>query len=384
MGNDIIRPYLAEVDRITKNVDELLKTMCISKDHILLMNYYYLHSNLRYFAKVNNIDYLDFYRTLLINRDMGWSEAFNSDFLKYLLKNISVKQSDNDMNYELFNRPKIFTTYHFGSYRLLVYYLVKNISNNKLALIIDSNSFKVAPKVCQLINELFGKELKCIDAEKNGSIFEMINFVKKGGSLMFFIDGNTGIGKIKPDNMIKTYLMNNSFFARRGIAEISYITNTPVVPFYTYRNRFNLFNNTIKIFNTIYPDKTVKRDEAVLNMTQQIYDILSDNIMINIDQWEGWLYFQYYVESSKPNNIYPSIESVDIAKLEYNQNRFGHIMIKDEHYMYDMENRIMYKISNDIYNLITLFKEGESNNLTITDDIYNLVKQNILAYDSRN
>jgi hypothetical protein len=116
-------------------------------------------------------------------------------------------------------------------------------------------------------------------------------------------------------------------------------------------------------------------------LTQKIYDILTGILKVHADQWEGWLYYQYFIERSEPEYINSNIENnIDTMKLKYNSNRFGHIMIKNQYYLYDMDYRIMYKISNKTYSLISLFMANNNTNLPCTEDIKHLIKRNILIF----
>jgi lauroyl/myristoyl acyltransferase len=336
-------------------------------------------SNLKYFAKIDKIDFVEFYRNLLIQRDLGWNEAHNAEFSKILLENLRIKFSDFE-EHDLYSEPKIFCSYHLGAYRQLVHFFNKHNKQDRLALVVDENSFKMASKSREVTKELFNVNLKLINAEKAGGIFEMLRFLKQGGSLMFYIDGNNGIGNLnsKLDAMVKVDLLHSPFFSRRGIAEISYITNTPIVVFYTVRNRHNPLENTITFCNRLLPNKMINRDDEVYNLTQKIYDILSRQLLINIDQWEGWLYYQYFIETNKPNCCRVSIENIDINTLKYDKERYGLLIANDNYYIYDTNDRIVYRATKRSHEILKLYEINKTKNLFVDDELKKLIAQNIL------
>ena len=351
MKSDIVLKYLSEIESIISKIDSRLESLY--DNTCLLMNYYYMCSNFKYLMGIKHVDFLYLYKNILVNRELINLDFFNKSILNCVIENVKVRPLFLDKLCD-FNAPKIYCSYHLGSYRLMLFYMFKKYFD-KLAIVLDDNSYNKVPKLEKIASDAGLNKITFINSEKSDSIFKIIRFINQGGSLFFFIDGNNGINNLrfKEKSMLTINLLGHPVLSRRGIAEISYLTNTPICPLYTIKNKFNPIENIIYICNTIMPNRNNDRDQELLNITQKIYNILSHQLLINADQWEGWLYYQYFIEPNndiRKENVY--VDNISINDVFFDKERFGLIKSNDKCYVYDTENRILYRLSKFEYDIL--------------------------------
>lgn len=343
-----------------------------------LRTYFFMISNLKYFFK-NKFDhkYEAFFKALMLHRDLAAKDYFNLEYLHLMLDAIKVKRNP---QVNIGTGGHIYCLFHMGSYRLPLAYLAKQHPNAKFALVIDREAYtsqaQEGLEVMQRISS--NSNHKIIIAERVSSAMEMIKLVKKGWQLLFYIDGNKGAnGNKTHDNMVSVSFLESNFHVRKGIAQISYITNTPVTSLMSYRASSHIFENTIHYLNTITPNRTIPRAQFTLECTQKIYNDFSEVLKRYPEQWEGWLYIQQFIAPSPmKKNAY---NNERLADFKFNDERFGIIKYKDNHYAFDFVSRNMLKLNAAHLALIEGLKTKKEDNATPIEVAQPLIHAGVLT-----
>ncbi len=377
---DIILKKYKDIHDSAKEAVENIAQSFTKYDANKLLIFYYLISNIKYFLKSKiKINYLDFFKKVMIYQRMS-SLDFNLEYLELLLGKENIKIKGEDLLAAI-DKPRIYCCFHMGSYRLPVAFLSR-LTNSKGAIIIDNNVIVNQSKNgFKIIKELSEREgFKIINAESLNGTIEMVRFLRKGGSLFFYIDGNTGVGGMKniSSKMLKIKLFESDFYARKGIAQISYITKTPIIPVITYKETGNILKNTIHFFKEIIPNSDLQREFFVFETTQHIYNIFSEYLLKYPTQWEGWLFFQYFIEADLAVIEPKKVDKNKLDSIQFNHDKFGLFKLNGTHYVYDLDYRVMYKLKPEQFEIVYTIKNNIKERINFDNDLNILIKKEIL------
>ncbi len=276
------------------------------------------------------------------------------DAEKYVdrVRDIQVKGNLKDVT-DPNNGPFIFCAYHVGSYRAIIGTLAK--LGYDFSLIIDQQVYdsqgEMVRQNVRNVNKQFGtkSDFDLINAEDFQSAMKMVKHLKMGKSLVIYIDGNTGTGGVfrHDEKLEKIQFFNRSIFARQGIAYISFLTNTPIVPAICYRDGLNEKDNdkvkniVLEFYDSILPEKGEKRKHFTKSCTQLLYKHLEDKIKEFPFQWEGWLYLHKYLDEERLREENLSTRKINTAtveklqELKFNEDRYGLFKLGQYYFIFD-------------------------------------------------
>ena len=241
----------------------------------------------------------------------------------------------------------IICTFHLGSYRLINSLLMEQ--NIDYTLVIDQNTYdkqqETFREFYQAICDHKGHYLvfDIIVADENTIGLKMIRLLKKNKNVLLYIDGNTGVGGTdKTAKMEPVSFLGHTILARKGIAALSYISDTPVLPVMSYYEQSDI---VIEFLEMMHADKAKSLEEATSTLTQKIYDTFSGFLMKYPDQWEGWLYYSMFVDKSKLS----ADMNITISKLQ-DQNRFKRFQFNGDDLVYDYDGFNVFKLPASLKN----------------------------------
>ena len=344
MNND----YLINIERIEK--ESLLEN-----ENVLINDY-----------SENKLDFLRF--------KSGYENGFSScEFSDEELLNtfLSIKThqaiAENDLDYENSynhikisefpdeNNPKIFCSFHLGSYTILPILLAKY----KIALIVNKKTLSTKGKKFKTVAKLNNiEEFDIIDAEESSSIINIIKKVKQGFSLFFYLDGNTGVGGFErnDEKLEKINFLGKELLSRKGVAFLAYKLNLTIIPIYTYRK-----NNKNIIFTDAYINRKNLESESIEDFcskcTQLLWNHFEKIVLKYPDQWEGWLYIFNFININNKNKslLYFNEENAVSSILNFSTTK--DLFVKNEKfYIYDYYNFQTIKISKIIFILLLNLK----------------------------
>lgn len=217
------------------------------------------------------------------------------------------------------DKPTIFCSYHLGSYRLLIPYLVSK--KIKFTLLIDSAVANLQRRdfdeVARRAAQWFGAPEDCcniIDTAQGGVMFTMLRQLKQGRSLVVFIDGNSGVdaGRSGVDNRIAVDFFGQILDARKGVAYMSHMANVSMTPVVLSRDPGDLWKNHISFRAPVVPDAAEEKDAYARRAVQNLYHILEAAIASHPQQWESWFYVEQSLLLSK---VEPEARPHDVNSL---------------------------------------------------------------------
>lgn len=273
----------------------------------------------RFYPELKEEQYDSFLRSVLINQELAWQEQSDVSILTY------CTISD---NFDHLHTPAIYCSFHLSSYRLSLLYLLtlkKPITLLASQKVIDSQK-EIISKYSSLASG--NSPVKLINANSPHSLLSMAKDLKDGRSLFVFIDGNTGAGIATEETRLTSVrILESEILARSGVAHLSLITNTPIVPIITFRNEGEY--PSIKVFPKLLPSEryTDRSIEADL-LTRKIYSIADHLLKKYPEQWEPWLYLYNFAskDHSKSNNV---------KVFKFNKNRYLFWNNKNKSYLID-------------------------------------------------
>ena len=231
---------------------------------------------------------IDAYNQYLLNRELSNLEI---NYVHLLEKNGFSKMEGK----ENLNHNAIYCSFHMGSYISISYYLVKN--NIEFSIVIGADDFDEKKKMfMDSYKKALGvlgnstSKMDIINGQNRNAIISMVKKIKKGHSLLFYIDGSKGLKEFTPDddNLIKINFFESQLFSRKGISFLSHYLKTPIIPALSCRTK----NHEIKVkFKTaIYPEG--ERETYCASATQEIWNVFSEHFKNFTMQWES-IYFMH-------------------------------------------------------------------------------------------
>ncbi|MGC4130609.1 MAG: hypothetical protein QM564_13885 [Bergeyella sp.] len=305
-------------------------------------------SNEERYKQVQNIQ---FNRNLSII-DQHYFEVLNN--LKVIDKFDIIEKS--------INSSFIFVTYHTGSYRLFLQLLSKK--GVPFSLVTEERFIKeqgdVVKSIFKKLRENPNEELEILPAENPKLMFELMNRLRNGISVVFYIDGNTGATDKDLDknkNLFKINFLNHHIYARQGIAYLAYLSKVPLVTAVAKRNK-NLSNRLL--IKPISTNSLMKkgRNGFINTITQKLYGELEIFLKKHPEQWEGWFYVDKFFK--------PEITQDVSEKIKLKSNKKVSLCLEDSVYLtkYDEEHAFLVtkkdyqimKITNLLYDVLDFFR----------------------------
>ncbi|MGB9429235.1 MAG: hypothetical protein WCC11_05065 [Gammaproteobacteria bacterium] len=304
---------------------------------------------------------------ILFNRDC--SDLDEDSF--FLLKSTTISDPGSIL-IAAKEKPVIFCTFHYGSYRLINPLLMSRGFNYILPVEDKIYATQTARYMenhagCQKYFNSTSQFL-VVNAEESTAALTMARKARAGWSLLAYIDGNTGVqGAGRRDaKMVRVPLLGKPIYARKGIAFLSHFLKMPIVP--VICEITGPMERTITFHDKIEPFADGEDREAYCRMaTEKLYAILGAYLEKNPSQWLGWLELQKYLDTDGLSNDEPSdkqdAHSVSLAdnhvdhKLMFNHRRFGFIVQDDERVLLDKATYKLLSLPPPIIQILDSYRE---------------------------
>jgi lauroyl/myristoyl acyltransferase len=352
--------YLQNVQNLRKNI---YKTNFNEIENMGLLGTYLMVSAnlLAYLPEFSNDDQ---YRII---QDIQFHRALSNVDQHYLslLNEVKIIDKSNILENSRYN-SHIFVTYHTGSYRMFIQHLIKE----KIPFcLVTEERFKkeqgeVAQKIFREIRENQNEDLEILIAENPRLIFELISRLKNGISVVFYIDGNTGVTEKKLDdnkNLLRINFLSHHIYARQGIALLAYLSKSPLAIAIAKRNK-NLSNTIqIKPVPTIGMMKKYNRNDFTKNITQKLYRELENFLKKSPEQWEGWFYIDKFFQMDNVfNEFIKPTEALEFSMpVTLVLDQFAHLSNLDGEncFLITRRNFQIMKITKPLFEVLNFFKE---------------------------
>lgn len=365
--------YLAEKSRLTDGM--LPDTESFSKD-TLNRTFNFVSANLLNFLPDLKPDmHESVFNQMLMHQQLSMLEYQYPGVIHEVTTEGSAEEAMELMK----KQPCIICTFHMGSNRLLNHYLAYHqipyavVMANHIASG-EGNDF--SDLFADLYQQQSGEGFTLIEAQRPDAGLKMLRELKKGRSLLIYIDGNTGAGddSFRNENRSCIDFLNGQIYARSGVGYMSHLANVPVLPVVCYRK--NMDDLRLRFGQPVYPDQLQPRKAYAAAATQTIYNFFTPLLGLYPEQWECWMYLHKTVDcnslvmaDSAPHGQ-PAIEGL----YQLNKSRFGFFNIGEELYLFNKRSYTSYRVNNDIYQVLsrsfTLPVRPEELNSQVFEQLY--------------
>jgi lauroyl/myristoyl acyltransferase len=356
---DIPFEYLDWVVSTKKNVDSLDVE---SIGGLEILHHFMSACYSKMYPELPNSEHFNFSKTVKFHQ--MWA-AFDQEFPS-LINDTIISDSDNVLGKAKEGNPFIICTYHLGSYRLLNSILISKdidfclVTDNQYIKDQGKKTKEIFKSIRNFYSLFENKDLEILDAENPLIGLQTIRKLKMGYTLLFYIDGNTGVtSKLSNlDNFVKINFLNTQYYARKGIAYLSYISGVPIIPVVSLRT--NWLERKVIFHSEIKVDLNVDKENYCNKTTQKLYDILSDYLKKYPEQWESWMYVhksiklnEEKISAQEEKNLLNPDENLLVFNFEeYELMNFGSQFI-----LFEKNNLKIHIISEQFYNVLTSFRE---------------------------
>ncbi|OON68373.1 hypothetical protein [Hymenobacter sp. CRA2] len=247
-----------------------------------------------------------FYEHVLRHRD--WASLDEGEDLAYFLTRFT---GDTSFLADVHQRPRVFCTFHLGSYRVIHHFLLRH--QVRFTLVVDRATLEQQGEKFEQLraqNPAFqGGEFRLLDAESPSIGRQMMREVKAGRSLLFYLDGNTGVGGMhrQDDKLALIPFLHGRIYARKGIAFLAHLTGTPIVPLVSFRHSADELET--HFFPAIEPDQALPREQFAVDTTRHLFGLLEPTVRRYPEQWEGWLYMHHFADVHGLREQHPPLPS---------------------------------------------------------------------------
>lgn len=345
------KKYLAQRSHI---VTGILRDTDTAKDDTLNRTFNFVSANLLNFLPEIAADTHEYlFKDMLLHQQLSLLEYRYPEIVAH----VTPEGSYEEVITLLKNQPCIVCTFHMGSNRVLNHLLAA--SEVPYAVVMANH---IAQEEGEAFKGLFadayqqqhGEPFTVIEAQKPDACLKMLRELKKGKSLIVYIDGNTGAGddSIKNENRCRIDFLNGHVYARSGVAYLSHLANVPVVTAVSYRKSLDTIQ--LRFGAPIYPDLQKDRKTYAAETTQKIYNTFMPLLKQYPEQWECWMYLHKVVDYSSfaITDSAPQPSQPAAGSFHLNKSRFGFFNIGEEKYLFNKRTYTSYRVSQDIYSVL--------------------------------
>lgn len=249
----------------------------------------------------------------------------------------------------------VICTFHTGSYRLINHVLAgKGIA---YSLVVNHNVAKMdGGHFLEIFEQISGESgsIGIIDAEKPGAGLRMIRELRAGRSLLMYMDGNTGCGRLTSENpnLLLVDFLNQQIYARVGVGYLAQAVGVPVIGVVCQREDWS--DIRIRFFDPIFPSKNMTRIGFAKWATQKLYNMVEPVISQYPEQWESWLYVHKFANiiNQPPQPIRSLKCSKRVEYVLFNSERFGLYTIEGRPLLLEKSSYISYPIAKSLFSFL--------------------------------
>lgn len=267
------------------------------------------------------------------------------------------------------DRPRIYCTFHLGSYRLLTSVLFRKGIDCVLLVGSEMNR-QQGDSMREHIDALrqergLTNEFKVVEAGNPSAIMVLMRELRAGKSLIVYVDGSpeTAPEKEEVDKMLSVCFGQRHLLTRKGVGYLSHLSGVPIIPVINYRQA-NLIN-VIECMEPIVPDRSVDRDTYCQVALQRLYDTFWPYLNRYPAQWEGWTYIHSFLLPEAPGGREETArEKTDLSRVDkrpiFNEERYSLCDLEEAPVLFDRRLYETYEISTDLRDLLLSLNEVDS------------------------
>ncbi|MCK8492467.1 hypothetical protein M0L20_11440 [Spirosoma sp. RP8] len=249
--------------------------------------------------------------------------------------------------------PRIYCTYHLGSYRILTSLLFRR--GVDCVLLLGSNANRHQGE--GMIEHAEGLRKKynltnifrIVEANSPSAGLTVLRELKAGRSLIVYVDGSpeTAPEPGEEDKFISVPLGDRRVLTRKGVAYLSHATGVPIVPVVCYRQPD--LRNVVHCLDPIRPIRHSDRDMYCQEAMTQLYKAFWPYLKRYPAQWEGWTYINSFLEPEEPKR---TEQGRWPARPRFNQDRYTLCDLEKAPILFDRRLYQTYEITEDLRDLL--------------------------------
>jgi lauroyl/myristoyl acyltransferase len=308
-------------------------------------------SLLNFLPDIPQQNHLKLYKHILYYQQCSMLDQMHPE----LTDTIIAENESQKLLHQLRREPSIIVTFHTGSYRLLNLYLMRGAI--PFALVLSSEVLcRQGEEIKRIFAECAGGnlDLECINAEAANAALLMLGALRRGKSLLVYIDGNTG-STAGAENLFPTAFLNGRLLVRKGVSVIAHISNRPIHCMATYYDETDKLN--LQYLGEIRPMTGEPRDTFTARSISQIYIHLASIVHRYPAQWEAWLYLHKSVHLSAANKALPVIQQHNFPAAHnfyrFNSNEFSTFIVDEQYYLLHKRSYTFYLIDRCLFECLS-------------------------------
>jgi lauroyl/myristoyl acyltransferase len=345
--------YITQKNSIVKAFSHKLK---IWEDDFVAGKFNLVSAGLHnYLPHIDYHQHEGIFKGILLHQRLSHLEQLYAEALEFV-----TCENIHDDTWELLkNGGAIICTFHTGSYRIINQVLIQHKIPFTLVIaksILDSQGDQFNLLHQRFSGEQNGVSFGIIDAESPSSGLQMLREIKRGRTLVLYIDGNTGAGNNdkEKNNLCDIAFLGQRIFARKGIAFLAHVLGAPILTIASYRKSID--DIRLRFLDPIYPRIDPDRETFAQDTTQKIYDFVAEIITRYPEQWEGWMYLHKVAHIVNSGNTFNKqmVETTlnDEASLTLNLPEFGVLKLLDDFYLFRKSGYTSFHIGKDLYGFL--------------------------------
>ncbi len=267
--------------------------------------------------------------------------------------------------------PKIYCTYHLGSYRLLTSVLFR--TGVDCVLLVGNNMNRTqGGEMTEHIEALRTKHgltnaFRVVEAGSPAAGLTVMRELKAGKSLIVYVDGSpeTGPEPGEESQFLSVRFGSRQLLTRKGVGYLSHATNVPIIPVVNYREAD--MTNVLHCLKPIRPIAKSDREMYCQEVMQQLYDGFWSYLKRYPGQWEGWNYIHLFLQPEVRKNNFFGYHS---ERLTFNEKRYTLCDLEQAPVLFDRQLYQTFEITEDLKDLLLNIHTVESVEEMVGEDIF--------------
>lgn len=270
------------------------------------------------------------------------------------------------------SEPKIYCTYHLGSYRLLTSVLFRQ--GVDCVLLVGSNMNRSQGNA--MANHIEGLRQKhgltnvfrVVETGSPSAGLTVLRELKAGRSLIVYVDGSPETAPMGEDKQqfLSVRFGKRRIVTRKGVGYLSHAANVPIIPVVSYRQSDLM--NVLHYLKPIRPIAQSDREMYCQEVMQQLYDAFWPYLTKYPEQWEGWNFIHSFLEPETSKRAYLGGPSL---RPSFNEERYTLCDLEQAPILFDRRLYQTYEITEDLRDLLL--------NLNTVDSIEEIVGKEIFS-----
>jgi len=265
-----------------------------------------------------------------------WSSGLEQYSMEYLNSTKVINNSTIDLTVLNQDNPLIFSSFHFGSFRLFNSILFE--LGHKIVIIIDDTIVKQQKddllfKVKPLLKVKESSDFIILSVQDRTSIFKLKQLISEGYIMTVYLDGNTGVNTKSQDfnkGFMPINFLGQQIYVKNGISKLAALLGAKIVPVISYRDKDE--KSIVEFCDVLSAEQYSSRQDFITKSIQDSYKVLENKIIEFPTQWTSWLTIQnlFLRDYSTP------FDKNYVPKNKFNDDRYTLFVVNNSCFLFDL------------------------------------------------